>query len=250
MFPTETPVLPGMTVRHDLEHGLLYRINKVTPSTDGYEATHALNGLRRVSYTQLEDGGFPAGTEWNKDETQFRENFTPHAEIETATIEDLDDLVTFLETAYADTYPNDRGITRDMFENNSAFRDELRQYFGSQIAAPSVSLFIIRHGDSVVGTIGVRPMQDTGTVELWGFYIASSLHGSGLAQQLYERAMSSEQIDCAERIQLSVANDAERARAFYDKMGFVAIREEDWDWPHWTDTHPHNQYKVMQKELV
>lgn len=77
MFPEKIPVVPGTEVRHDSEGGLRYRIDKVTASTDDYETEHALNGLRRVTYTQLEDGSFPAGTEWNKDEAQFRANFTP-----------------------------------------------------------------------------------------------------------------------------------------------------------------------------
>lgn len=77
MFPDKASVTPGMTVRHDPEGGLLYRVDKVIGDTDDYELGNALNGLRRVLYTQLEDGGFPAGTEWDKDEGQFRANFTP-----------------------------------------------------------------------------------------------------------------------------------------------------------------------------
>lgn len=77
MFPEKVPVIPGMIVRHDPEGGLLYHVDKVVPSTDDYETGHALNGLGRVAYTQLEGGGYPAGTEWNKDQVQFRTFFTP-----------------------------------------------------------------------------------------------------------------------------------------------------------------------------
>ena len=249
MFPDKIPVVPGMAVRHDPEGGLAYRVDKVTASTDDYETKHALNGLRRVTYTQLEDGDFPAGTEWNRDESQFRANFTPLEETEQVSAEDLDLLVAFLETAYADTYPNDRGITRDMFEDNAAFQDELRSYFGEQLAKPTVSLFYAKQDGKIVGTIGIRPMDDATTAEIWGFYVAKDFHGTGVAQKLYEQVLLTDQANSAERLQLSVAKDAERAQAFYLKKGFTVMHEEDWDWPHWTDEHPHNQYLVMQKDL-
>lgn len=76
MIPDNFELLPGMVVRHDPEGGLLYRVDGVALDTDGYESNHALNGLRRVAYTQLEDGGYPAGSPWNKAETHFKANFT------------------------------------------------------------------------------------------------------------------------------------------------------------------------------
>lgn len=167
-----------------------------------------------------------------------------------ASIEDLDELVTFLETAYADTYPNDRGITRDMFEGNEAFQEELRTYFAGQLTNPSTLLFLARQDGKIAGTAGVRPMEeDPSTVELWGFYVASDLHGNGLADQLCDTVMQSDQVKSAETMQLSIAKDAKRAKSFYEKQGFAVIGDEDWDWPHWTEEHPHNQYWVMQKKL-
>ena len=77
MFPENFPTESAGKVRHDPEGGLTYQVDKVVASTDGYESARNLNGRRRVSYTKLEDGGFPAGTEWNKDEAEFRANFTP-----------------------------------------------------------------------------------------------------------------------------------------------------------------------------
>ena len=75
MFERSTEIVPGMIVRH--VDGLTYRVDRLVDSTDGYEAGHSLNGLRRVLYTQLEDGSFPAGKEWDKDSGEFREFFTP-----------------------------------------------------------------------------------------------------------------------------------------------------------------------------
>lgn len=75
MFGEGVEIVPGMTVLHD--DGLTYRVDKVVPSTDGYETAHRLSGLLRIAYTQMEDGGYPAGTEWNKGGEEFRQFFTP-----------------------------------------------------------------------------------------------------------------------------------------------------------------------------
>lgn len=77
MFGEKEEILPGMTVLHD--DGLTYRIDRVDPSTDGFESEHRLDGLLRVAYTQLDDGDFPAGTGWSKDGGEFRLFFTPVA---------------------------------------------------------------------------------------------------------------------------------------------------------------------------
>lgn len=75
MFGEGAEIIPGMIVLHD--DGLTYRVDRVAPDTDDYEVRHRLNGLLRVAYTQLEDGGCPAGTGWDKSEEQFRQFFTP-----------------------------------------------------------------------------------------------------------------------------------------------------------------------------
>lgn len=73
MIPDGVEIIPGMTARHD--EGLLYRVDDVRRSTNGYEVSHELGGLT-VNYTQLEQGSFPPGTQWSKDEEGFRTHFT------------------------------------------------------------------------------------------------------------------------------------------------------------------------------
>jgi hypothetical protein len=73
MIDKEIPIEPGMNVRH--VGGLRYHVDDVRRSTIGLEETHKLGGMM-VNYTQLEDGEFPAGTEWQKDEEGFRKHFT------------------------------------------------------------------------------------------------------------------------------------------------------------------------------
>lgn len=73
MIEKDIVIAPGMVVLHD--EGLTYQVDDVRRSTRDYELTHELGGMT-VNYTQLENGGFPAGTKWNKDEEGFREHFT------------------------------------------------------------------------------------------------------------------------------------------------------------------------------
>lgn len=51
--------------------GLKYRVEEVLLCTDGYEKNHSLSSSRRIIYTQLEDGSYPAGTRWDKSEKEF-----------------------------------------------------------------------------------------------------------------------------------------------------------------------------------
>lgn len=73
MIAKNLPILPGTIVQHD--EGLLYKVEDIRKSTVDYEKDHKLNGLV-VNYTQLEQGSFPAGTKWSKDEDGFRKYFT------------------------------------------------------------------------------------------------------------------------------------------------------------------------------
>lgn len=73
MIDKEIPIAPDMRVRHD--EGLLYKVEDVRYSTVGYEETHKFGGMM-VNYVQLEEGTFPAGTKYVKDEEGFRQAFT------------------------------------------------------------------------------------------------------------------------------------------------------------------------------
>ncbi len=73
MIGKNIKIIPGMVVFHD--EGLKYEVEDTRSSTKDYEKTHHLGGTV-VNYTQLEDGSFPAGTKWNKDEVGFRQFFT------------------------------------------------------------------------------------------------------------------------------------------------------------------------------
>jgi hypothetical protein len=77
MIPDKVPILAGTRMRHD--EGLLYQVDDVRQSTIGYEASHELGGMV-VNYTQLENGDYPLGSRWSKDENGFRAHFTHESE--------------------------------------------------------------------------------------------------------------------------------------------------------------------------
>ena len=73
MIEKDIPIKPRMFVRQD--DGLHYEVEDVRPSTVDWEVTREL-GKSMVNYTQLEDGDYPAGTKYVKDEEGFRKYFT------------------------------------------------------------------------------------------------------------------------------------------------------------------------------
>ena len=73
MIDKKIAIFPDMIVRHD--EGLTYRVDDVRTSTTGYETAHTLGGCV-VNYTQIDQGSYPPGTKWSKDEAGFRMYFT------------------------------------------------------------------------------------------------------------------------------------------------------------------------------
>lgn len=73
MIDNSIEIVPDMVVRH--VEGLTYRVEDIRDSTNGYETTHEI-GARVVNYVQLEQGTFPPGKKWSKDESGFRQFFT------------------------------------------------------------------------------------------------------------------------------------------------------------------------------
>lgn len=75
------------------------------------------------------------------------------------------------------------------------------------------------HGDAVAWVVAgpSRPDDDVPParpLELWGLYVASSHHGTGLARRLAERALGDAPAE------LWVFDGNPRAEAFYRKLGF------------------------------
>jgi hypothetical protein len=91
MIEDRVEIVPKTIVRHD--EGLLYRVDKVDRyNAIGWEEARKLGG-KLIDYTQLEDGQFPAGTQYGKDEASFRRCFTiVSLPISRVTVEVVDEL--------------------------------------------------------------------------------------------------------------------------------------------------------------
>lgn len=162
--------------------------------------------------------------------------------------QDFIQITDFLQVAYADTYPNDHGIKRAMFEN-VVFREHLKDYLKSRMSGPS-HLWIARSDDKIVGTIGITlPLKDDATAEIWGFYVSDKLQGQGIGKSLWSAMLESGVLNTIRVLDLTVAKNSTKAKAFYERHGFKVTREEDWQWPSWTTEKLHNQYWHMQKRL-
>lgn len=170
--------------------------------------------------------------------------------IEKAERKDLQEVADLMEIVYADAYPNDRGITRDMFEGNKKFQRVLRIYLSQQMRNPNCNLLLARDEGGAIGTIGIRyDSENSKVAEIWGFYVDPERQNTGVGRELWQALMNQDGIKQLDKLHLTVAKDSKIAKEFYLREGFVVTDDEDWDWPHWTDERPHNQYWKMEKTL-
>jgi ribosomal protein S18 acetylase RimI-like enzyme len=162
---------------------------------------------------------------------------------------DLKEIVNFMQPMYAATYPNDRGIEREMFENNT-FREHLSNYLEEKLLEPDCCLLTARLSGEIVGTIGLAAHPDNlNQAELWGFYVASNLQGKGIGRRLWAELMRQIKTKNYSSLILNVAKDTPNSLRFYKRNNFVIIDEIEKDWPSWTGEHLVNQYWIMQKKI-
>lgn len=179
-----------------------------------------------------------------------RENLQDPIEITPAACNDLEQIACLMERIYPETYPNEQGITRVMFEPGSGFAPYIRNYLAEQLSDSAKKLLLAREGSSITGTIGIQETEELHTYEIWGFYIDPNEQGRGVGRVLWDTLMSSEYITSAQKLMLYVAQNSVSAQRFYENNGFKIVGEEKWDWPHWTEDRPHNKYWRMVKELA
>lgn len=93
-----------------------------------------------------------------------------------------------------------------------AFRQRLRQY----------ALFGGFADGALCGFVGFYPLRNPKISHkglMWGMYVTEAARGTGLAAAMVEAVVDHAK-DKVEQILLSVIEDNERARKFYEKMGF------------------------------
>ena len=87
------------------------------------------------------------------------------------------------------------------------------------------STFLARVGGTTVGICSGLPPRDD-VIELVAMWVDPAARGSGVAAELV-RAVSAWAADQrADRVHLSVAGTNERAKRFYEKLGFVLTGEQ------------------------
>jgi ribosomal protein S18 acetylase RimI-like enzyme len=175
--------------------------------------------------------------------------------IERAGIDDLEALTGFMEVVHAHTYPNNRGITREMFEGNVAFNLHLHDYLTERLTDPHDVLLLAKYGDEMLGqavhgTVGLHVDPETPTEgHVWGFYINPELQGQGLGRKMWDALMQDGRLESLDVLTLTVAKSSKAAINFYHKQGFVDDDTVEWNWPHWTEEKLTNRYLTMHKNL-
>lgn len=87
------------------------------------------------------------------------------------------------------------------------------------------ALLLIKKEDKVVGTGGFVRLTEKDLL-LKRFYIAETLRGSGIAQELWSRLLEHMKSFGATRVVLDVRKTNTRAIRFYEKNGFVQYEQE------------------------
>ena len=128
---------------------------------------------------------------------------------------------TFRETFATDNRPEDLELHMGHAYGTSQQLEELLD--------PDIATLLVEIDGQLAGYAqmrsGVFPPCVTGEApfELWRFYVAQSWHGRGIAQALMRRVKSDAYLRGGRTLWLGVWERNERAKAFYQKSGFVDV---------------------------
>lgn len=164
-----------------------------------------------------------------------------------ADLSTVNDICDFMQPVYAQSYPNQSGISREMFEG-SVFGDHLRSYIEDRVNSKNAELFVSYIGDKAVGSIGIDfdpESPDSG--EIWGFYVATDLQSQGIGRFLWNDLMIRPEVEQLKTLKLVVTKNLFKAISFYEGEGFFVSGEETWNWPSWTNPKGQNDYWVMER---
>lgn len=99
----------------------------------------------------------------------------------------------------------------------------------AEISDPQMISLLVEDNGEAAAYAQLRPHHPpecvTGPepIELWRFYVGHRWHGKGIAQQLMERVKDEARQRGARTLWLGVWEHNARARAFYEKCGFVDV---------------------------
>lgn len=131
---------------------------------------------------------------------------------------------------------------------------EQLQYMMDLIYSPdSLQQQMIRHkhvfllavlNDEPVGFAAYSPLREAGVYKLHKLYVHPGTQGKGIGKALIEFVIDQLPVPPATTLRLNV-NRYNKARYFYEKMGFIVTKEEDIDIGH----HYYMNDYVMEKKL-
>ena len=128
---------------------------------------------------------------------------------------------TFHETFAADNRPEDMAL-----HSASAYGTSQQQ---QELVDPDIATLLVEVDGQLAGYAqlrsGLPPDCVTGEepIELWRFYIAQPWHGRGVAQALMQSVESEAYRRGGRTLWLGVWERNERAKAFYQKNGFMDV---------------------------
>jgi diamine N-acetyltransferase len=128
---------------------------------------------------------------------------------------------TFRETFGANNRPEDMALHTAHAYGKSQQESELLD--------PDITTLLVEVDDELAGYAQLRSGQAPGCVtgkapiELWRFYIAHPWHGRGIAQSLMRKVESDAYGRGGRTLWLGVWERNERAKAFYQKSGFMDV---------------------------
>jgi GNAT superfamily N-acetyltransferase len=109
------------------------------------------------------------------------------------------------------------GLERDLAEAHAT-------YGGAR-----AGFWVAVRGEEVVGTVAVRPRSED-TCEIKRLYLRADMRGAGLGQALYAHAEAFARAAGYGSIWLDSSRRFQKARALYERNGFVLLEELDNEW--------------------
>lgn len=162
----------------------------------------------------------------------LEKELSPKFTIDEMRLDDIESATEMRLQSWLDTYVNDElGVTREWIEERN--RGQLsrervksrRDRFLAGRKAGTFSAWVARDaGGNIIGS--TTPFRDEdGSWRLGSLYVAKNWHGTGVANQLMQRAM--DWLGENEDVHLGVVSYNERAKAFYRKWGFVEVPDSE-----------------------
>jgi len=145
-------------------------------------------------------------------------------EIKRGTINDLVDLIDIGRKTFCETFAKDNSE-----ENMNKYLEEgfSEVKVRAEINDPNSMFYLARVSDQVIGYLKLNfgqsqtELNDESSLEIERIYVLKELHGEGVGQKLYEKAVDISREKEVNYIWLGVWEKNPRAIRFYEKNGFV-----------------------------